>query len=291
MISKVLKVSGFLLTAVVLSLILVNADANFRRSDDISFSLKAPHFYTIARAEGLSSIASVLDTTAGVAAYYRSPTAINLSTIKSLYRTIEIQTSEYVAGSMAVPDNREEYDVHVYTHISGWVLIYYLRDDPVVKLFDWENFTNTMNPTRFQLVADIIAGVLGQSSPSLTYYDFRYPNATDLLVAVEETTGSGIFTDSFQTLASNDIFYEKSWGLGAIFYGSCNSSTGNARFIVDGTEVAQVTGRSSTAVSSGYIDQTLLLPDSNHDITVYVGCYVSTTKAWGVLGVVYGAQP
>ena len=111
---------------------------------DNAYALKAPPFLGVAYAQGAApeaALASIFDGEAGIAAYFQSPGSINLAAVAPLYRTIETQTAQYIIGSMAVPDYPESEDVHLYIHTNGWVMAYYLKADPVGKIFDWRQYT------------------------------------------------------------------------------------------------------------------------------------------------------
>ena len=104
---------------------------------DNAHPLKAPSFLSVAYAEDAAleaALASIFDNEAGIAAYFKSPSAISLASVAPLYRTIETQTAQYIIGSMAVPEYPESEDVHVYVHTNGWVMAYYLKADPVGKI-------------------------------------------------------------------------------------------------------------------------------------------------------------
>lgn len=231
-----------------------------------------------------SAIASVLDSEAGISAYYQASTAVDLDDVRGLYLTIEIETSDYILGTMRVPDNWEEYDVHVYIHRSGWMLAYYLRDEPAVMIFDWQMYTGIMNPTRFQSVLNHVAASLSLPDPTLTYYDFRYPNATNLLLAIEDVQTEG--TESFDILDTSFTYYERSWGLGLPYgdcYGSCDNYT---TYKLDDIEIHRITGDYLTRFDTGFLSAAQLPPDDPHTIAIYGR--LSGPMYRGALAIVYG---
>lgn len=123
-------------------------------------------------------MAAFIDSEAGIAAYFQAPGALDLATAKQLFRTIEIQTDDYIIGSIAAPDYASESeDVHVYMHKDGWVLAYFLAATPAANVIDWPRFTGTTIITKFDTVFQLIAAQVGFVLPPITYYDFRNPNA------------------------------------------------------------------------------------------------------------------
>jgi hypothetical protein len=234
-----------------------------------------------------SAIASVLDSEAGISAYYQASTPVDLDDVRGLYLTIEIETSDYILGSMSVPDNWEDYDVHVYIHRSGWMLAYYLRDEPAVKIFDWQTYTGTMNPTRFQAVLNHVAASLSLPDPTLIYYDFRYPNATNLLLAAEDVQTKG--TESFDILDTSFVYYERSWGLG-IPHADCGYYCNNTSiYLLDSIEIHRIVGENITRFDTGFFSPAELSPDDPH--TISVSGNMSGVMYMGALAIVYGPQP
>jgi hypothetical protein len=251
----------------------------------VQIALKAPTFVESARAASPDSIASVLDSEAGISAYFQAPIIINLDNVRGLFHTIEIETSDYILGSIPIPDNREEYDAHVYIHKSGWIMAYYLRDEPAVKIFDWQTYAGTMNPTRLQSVLNEVSTGLGLPDPILTYYDFRYPNATNLLLVVEDGPGESI--ESFDILDTNFTYFEKSWGIGGAL-GDCWGCTGWANYKLDGVEIHRVNGDNVQKFDIGFFEPTELTPINPHTITIYMASVAPNYALRGALAIVYG---
>ena len=284
---KIRKVYSFLVVSLLLTILsfaYVNKSTPLSAADNI-LKLEPPRFVNVARADS-SAIASRLDDEAGIAAYYQASVPVDLDDVRDLYHTIKIETPDYILGSMPVPDNWEDYDPHVYIHTSGWMLAYYLRDEPAVKLFDWQTYAGTMTPTRFQAVLNHVAAILSLPDPTLTYYDFRYPNATNLLLAVEDVqTTSTWLAESFDILDTSFIYYERSWGLGGTF-GYCNNCNGWANYQLDGAEIHRINAETATRFDTGFLSVAQLLPDDPHTIDVTNG--TGNGFIMGALAIVYG---
>jgi len=225
------------------------------------FSFLAPPFVSVANAASSPAV-SQIENEAGISAYFKSPTTINLNSVASLFRTIESQTATYIIGSIAVPNYPETEDVHVYIHVDGWVLAYYLKADPSGKIFDWKAYTGGTNiPTKLENVLSIVASQIGAPSPTPTYYDFRYPNATHLML-IAERVGDG--DDSFQVnLPGSFAYYERSWAMSHV----------NGYFI-DGVNIsgypAEICG-----TYQGNLSAVQLSPDAFHTIAGTLPCYGS----------------
>ncbi|MBK9095583.1 MAG: hypothetical protein IPM84_23075 [Anaerolineae bacterium] len=202
---------------------------------------------------------------AGISAYFKSTTPVNLPDVRSVFRVIEVETADYIIGSVPVPGYAERYDVHLYVHRDGWFLAYYLSADPASKLFDWNSYTPTSIPTRLERVLAIAANTAGIAFPGSTYYDFRYPNATHLMMIAEDTSDG----NSFEVrLPGSYSYYERSW---STHYtgGYCETW-----FILDGTNI----GHNGTAYGS--LTAAQLLPETTH--TVQISC-----NGYGGLALIY----
>lgn len=85
--------------------------------------------------EGLAGL-SFLEDEAGISAYGQVSSA-NLDLAENAFKNIEKKTSEYIIGSVALPDYGETDDVHVYVDISGWIIAYYRNTEKASKIIDW----------------------------------------------------------------------------------------------------------------------------------------------------------
>ena len=195
---RTLCFAALFLAALILSFSFVNGSTG-PTNEDNTFRLQAPPFVSAA---GLPSrlaqgIGTLLDDEAGISAWYQSPDAINLSQVRGQFRTIETETSDYIIGSVPVPDYYEVADAHVYVHRDGWILAYYARTDPISKIVDAEHYTITT--TKLKSVVAAVASAAGAPFTDVTYYDFRYPNASHLMLILELGDSEG------ETLPLDDV--------------------------------------------------------------------------------------
>jgi len=240
---------------------------------DQVLNLKIPPFANVARAETASAI-SVIAEEAGIAAWFQASGSINLDDARSAFRTIETETADYIIGSVPLTDYPESQDIHVYVHIDGWILAYYLAADPVGKIFDWRAYHDggrTNITTKLENAVAVVAYTAGTPFSSATHYDFRYPNATHLMLIVEWVYYG---TDSCEVNLPGEFdYYERSWSLGA--YG------GWGRYRLDGAEIKYAGGDWPTFEGTLTVSQ--LLPDQFHSIGVEGG-----SSVYGGLALVYG---
>ncbi len=202
-----------LLAVACLLIIGLVAQPNQIASGNPVLSLQAPSFIGIAQAEGAAptAVLAIVDE-AGISAYFQAPVSITIGSVASLFRTIEFSNTDYIIGSIPVPNYDETYDVHVYVHRDGWVLAYYMKVDNASKVFDWKSYDGAnINTTKLRNVLSLVAVTAGSPFPGATYYDFRYPNATHMMFIAEAVYSDNAY-DTFQvTLPGSFVYSERSW--------------------------------------------------------------------------------
>jgi len=225
-------------------------------AENNAIRLAAPSFVAIANAqeEGDAPTAFPQDE-AGISAYFHASNAINLGDVRGIYRVIEAETSDYLIGSVPPANYPERFDVHVYIHRSGWFLAYYLAADPAAKIFDWNAYTSGSIPTLLENVLAVAANAAGVSYPGATYYDFRFPNANRLLLAVEDNRNGSQFQVN---LPGSYAYYERSWSL------RHPPGDGSAHLILDTVEIV-----STRDFADGALTASQLLPDRYHTFEVW----------------------
>ncbi len=247
--------------------------------DDV-LSLQAPPFVGVARADAFSD-ASIIEDEAGISAYFQASTSISLADVRDVFRTIEAETADYIIGSVPVANYPESEDVHVYVHKDGWILAYYLAADPVGKVFDWRVYHDTGRTditTKIENTLAVVASEVGVPFPGATYYDFRYPNATHLMLIAEWLSDDG--TDSFEVnLPASFAYYERSWSLA--------TSYPDAKYNLDGVTIKSCS-YGVWQTYQGTLTAAQLLPDRFHTVEVVFVRY--SGYVYGGLALVYREQ-
>jgi hypothetical protein len=265
---KIRKVYSFLVVSlllVILSFAYVNKPTTLAANDN-ALRLEAPRFVNVARADSSDlDIGSYLDDEAGISAWYQSPDAINLSQVRDQFRTIETETADYIIGSVPVPGYRETADPHVYVHRDGWILAYYMRSDTIGKIVDAG--ASSITTTKLKNVVAAMAGAADAPFTDATYYDFRYPNATHMMLIAESYSNGNDFTVQ---LPSTYGYFERGWAIndfgGGVWY-----------FRLDGVNLSS-TGSDMSNVAYGSITAAQLLPDVTHTVSV---------DDWGAMVILY----
>ncbi len=170
---------------------------------------------------------------------------MNLELIRPLFNSIELESADYILGSISVPSYSEHFDTHVYVRRDGWILAYYLASAPTSKMID--TTAQNLDNSKLKTVMNNVVVTGGAPFGAVTYYNFNYPNATHMLLASE-------YSESFEiTMPSNYSYYEL-------------SGAGNTGTRIDGTYYW------SSHPYYGSIQLTSFLPDLVH--TVEPGNYV-----------------
>lgn len=146
-------------------------------------ALARPSFLAAADDVSVAFIGAKLDAEAGISAWVQTGLPIDLNLIRGQFRTIETETADYIIGSVPVPNYQEHFDPHVYVHKSGWILAYYLKTDPAAKIIDTK--AETIDTDKLRMVVGTLAALAGTSAENIVHYDFRYPNATHMLLVAE----------------------------------------------------------------------------------------------------------
>ncbi len=242
-----------------------------------TLALQAPAFLDSVSSTNTAAppeVAAMLSSEAGISAYIQTADSITLSSVRGEFRTIETETTDYIIGSVAVPDHPEQFDVHVYVHTDGWILAYYINTDPTGKIADVR--ASTVNGTKLDTILAIVAGAAGYPAINVKYYDFRYPNATHILMVAEDQADGWEFNI---TMPTDYGYFERSFGVYNNYYDS-------------GAWVLYINGTAATRswigsyMTFGSIPASQLLPGQTHLIALNSNGSV----AYGVLVITYRVQ-
>ncbi len=124
------------------------------------------------------------------------------------------------------------------------------------------------------MVISAVAATAGQPFTGEVYYDFRYPNASEMLFVVENEDNGNDFEI---TLPSTNGYYERSWG--------AYDNWDEVDFYVDGTNLWGSAVWQGANLADGYITAVQLIPDTSHRFSVE-----TSEDVYAVLVVVY-SQP
>jgi len=255
-------VIGLLLVAVLSFTYLQRTEP--KSSSESLLDLVRPALVDTAEASA-DNVLSDLAEEAGISAYYKAPTNINLDLVRDDFQTIEIETPTYIIGSVDVDDYEDEFDPHVYVEETGWILAYYLNDDPVAKMADPK--ARTVDNTLLKEAVATIASAAGQPFGDVDYYDFRYPDATHIMFVGEADGGANDRSFTI-TIPSSYGYFEYSWASNDAYW-----------FYLNGTRLS---GSATYAGSSafGFISAGDFATETEHALS-------QSGADYGILVVVY----
>lgn len=259
-------------------------------------ALKAPAFAKSAQAAGLQQTdwEFILEE-AGITAYAKVDQQLDLQFLPNSFKHIRKQTDNYIMGTMYAPAYAEypEFDemgeVQVLVHKNGWIVAYLTQWQTSAELFDWVNYeTKRLSETIIESTLKFLATELELSDVNLAFYDFRNPNATDLLL-IADRADSNKETDLLTVEIPQDIvIHESMWsgaqfGIHTYFSGSWRSTPGQC--LINDELVASLNpGGARWRVWIGEFSQDLYPQGKTHTLTVTA----KEMTAYCGIAVIYG---
>jgi len=230
-----------------------------------TFPLVGPAF-----AQSSTSETAFLEEEAGISLYVNIGQPIDLAVAKTVYRTIEKETADYIVGSIALPGLSENEDVHCFVNKDGWIVTYYLKEEPISKIVGWNLWSGgTLTKNKLQVGLERMTNALGALVIDAKYYHFQYPNANKYMLIIETLVGQG--EDSFTiTIPLELAVYERSWS----HYAQCTASyyVYTSYFKIDGSTINSISGVTSPVTQLGTLTVAQLSPDVEHTVSVSNNC-------------------
>ncbi|MEM2975405.1 MAG: hypothetical protein QW821_03190 [Candidatus Bathyarchaeia archaeon] len=272
-VNKKIKV-GIVLAAVLICAFLAGyffASSGSRKNNLIAEAAQTLLFAKPAFAQSLAQATTFLDQEAGMTLYKNIGRSIDLSVAKTVFRTLEKETSDYVVGSIALPGLPESEDVHCFVHKDGWIVVYYLEGEPIGKIIDWGYWTGgELTKNKLQAGWEKMGNAIGASVTGAKYYHYQYPYATKCMLIIDTCLGDAL--DSFNiTIPSAFTVYERAWS----HYAQSASGYYPAYFKIDGNTINTI--YTSGQTTYGTLTPTQLSPTVPHKVSIsggYSGNYL-----------------
>jgi len=214
---------------------------------------------------------TIIEEEAGISVYINVSDEINLTTAKEVYRTTEHETENYTIGAVALPGYPATEDVHVYVHKDGWIVAYYLNDEPVAKIINWfvyqhpnpRDITHTKLKDAVVKMCDGVGATLNWSYKK--YYDFRAPNANRMMFVTGAQREGYEMLSTFKIKIPGDLMVcERSWS-----HVAANSSN-SSRMKIDEHTINSFDPCSDGWVTKyGTLTPTQLKPDVFHTVSLW----------------------
>ncbi|MEM4648278.1 MAG: hypothetical protein QXO12_03160 [Candidatus Pacearchaeota archaeon] len=214
---------------------------------------------------------------AGIAAYVRLDNIenIDLRAFANACDSIEELKENYIIGTVKVENAVGTNEPHIYVGGDGWIVAYYLKDEPSAKVMQWKGYTTgTISTTILKDAIDQITKKVGVNySDPIKYYHFKFKDANKMTL-IAETQGREP-NDFYVTVPGT--LYEASYGV--LMKNGCSSGS-ECRIlqlkIDDKTVYKSYHGCSwswSPPFSTyGYYDLSDFEPGVTHHIVFYNGC-------------------
>jgi hypothetical protein len=119
---------------------------------------------------------------AGLSAYIKTPTAINLSLANTAFTSVTTTDPNYLMGVIVPTGYSAYWGAQVVVHKTGWIMAWYHKDwlaSTIVNVND----TTFANKTKLSLAIDAVITTLKIKTIDPTYYHFKYPEANRMLIA------------------------------------------------------------------------------------------------------------
>jgi len=164
---------------------------------------------------------------AGISAYVQAKSSIDLNDTKSAFASIERETADYIIGTVEMWGHTEQERPHVYVSKDGWIVAYYPKDRSSGWIMPWGDYAGgALSSTTLSKAVGIVATAVGGTTNDLKYYDFRYPDATKMMIIVE--FGNGEFFK--MTIPTTYSVYAVDWSLYKVY---CNYCGGGSAYLND----------------------------------------------------------
>lgn len=105
--------------------------------------------------------------------------------------------------------------MHVYVSADGWIVAYYLKEEPASKIMQWKGYdggeiTTTKLEDAISKVCTCTGILYQQVKNKIIYYDFNYPDANRLMIIADRIDEPGMDTFEFK-IPDEYTVYETSW--------------------------------------------------------------------------------
>jgi hypothetical protein len=233
---------------------------------------------------------TIIEEEAGISVYINVSAKINLTKAKAVYRTTEHETENYTIGAVALPGYPVTEDVHVYVHKDGWIVAYYLNDEPVAKIINWFEYQcpHPRDITRTKLKDAVVKVCDGAGVPLnwsyRKYYDFRAPNANRMMFVTGAQRVGYELSSTFKIKIPGDLMVcERSWS-----HFAANSSNSSRMKIDEHTINSFGPCTDGWVTEYGIHTSVQLKPDVFHTVSLWHGEGNWTTgEAFSAIALLY----
>lgn len=164
----------------------------------------------------------------------------------------------------------EDAEVQVFLHHDGWIVAYLTRHQTASALFDWVNYEEKrLTSTIIESVVELLALDSGVDDFKVDYYDFRYPDATNLMLVADHADADRP-NESFEIIIPRQItVYESFWSSAQFGIRTYYNSRYPGECVLNDEKLASLDpGGERWRLWSGELTKAKLPPDTNHKLSV-----------------------
>ena len=209
---------------------------------------------------------------AGISAYLKLDRAIDLEKVATLMYRVEDVSNTHIIGTVQIPNFGGDVFPHLYADTSGWVVAYFLFNEPASLIMQWSG-TDLDNPqvviktTVLEEVIRKVTDLLAILYEPPQYYHFRYPeaNAITIFVRTAATPGSQV---AYVKVPSTCKLFEASYyhyagnGSGGYLGGGHFSS----ELMLGEAQISMLSGRDQVKRAVGFYPKDLFILNKLHQL-------------------------
>jgi len=232
---------------------------------------------------------------AGISAYVNVGRDLDLEKAKGLLQGIQAEEEGYLIGIISLEGLPETQWPHIYVNKQGLIVAYYPKNEPAVKLFYWAIYdggkitTTTLEEAIRVFSQDLFREMrlpltFAQIQPSIRYYDFRYPEATTLLLVADSVAATyDASVDELQyTIPENVAVLEASW----LHFTKGLSGGSWSSFLINNTQINRRDG-TGNYYKADFLSGDFLIPTLAYTCYVYARDYNSRGLGGIALAFIY----
>jgi hypothetical protein len=133
--------------------------------------------------QAIPDIRFILQMQAGLSAYTKIADGISLSLVRPMFTSIELENSSYILGEYTLSNRTEKVKLAIGS--EGWAITWHPREYASEDLFDCPIFDTEIPGQmiiRLERALLEIANALSITEPTISYYDFRNPQASGIIL-------------------------------------------------------------------------------------------------------------
>lgn len=150
---------------------------------------------------------------AGISAYVHVDQTIDLEKASNAFTELKVINETYIIGTVSIANYGYTSTPLVYVSRNGWIVAYFSNSNPAAHIVQWYGIgDHTISRTTLEDAINSVSTAIGTTvaKTDIKYYDFRYPNATEMLMVAKIQSG-GSTSIFYQTIPETFELYSGSY--------------------------------------------------------------------------------